>query len=347
MESRRLGVLVALALTVSVVAVGAGYISGGGSGEAPEGEPPDDIYTGPEDLNASNGNASSLGWLCGAGATDAYGNYSPDSYADYDYELANSSDGPTDERYVNVYEPGEPPEWIPESEFSMENHRAGTYEVTRYPNAEPTQEDLDAAWRLYNRSFEAAKENGWFEFEEAKEDGYSKEGAHRHWSNVENISMHAEEDIIPGIPENLVYYQDPDGEGKILAGFMYHKPIGSDVEGEQVGGSLTVWHYHPQRTARYPEYMRRWVSSNDDLTGEEVFNYLGADFESIEEYEKERDRTSEMMHVWFVRHPEGPFATSMSVPQSSLKEPEKMNQKRFNRYAAQAGESDKQTVLEE
>jgi hypothetical protein len=130
--------------------------------------------------------------LCGGGSTDVYENYSPRSYEDYDYELAKGSDGPTEERYVNVYEPGEPPEWIPESEFSMQNHSAGTYEVTRYPNAEPTQEDLEAAWRLYNRSFEAAKENGWFEFDEAVEDGYRMEGANRHWTNIKNRSIYRE-----------------------------------------------------------------------------------------------------------------------------------------------------------
>jgi hypothetical protein len=336
MESRRLGVLVALALTVSVVAVGAGYISGGGSGEAPEGEPPDDIYTGPEDLNASNGNASSLGWLCGAGATDAYGNYSPDSYADYDYELANSSDGPTDEWYVNVYEPGEPPEWIPESEFSMENHSAGTYEVTRYPNAEPTEEDLDAAWRLYNRSFEAAKENGWFEFEEAKEDGYSIEGANRHWGQAENLSVHTEQNLLnPDAPETLVYYQDPENsDKKMLTGYMYHMPLGSDMEGEQVAGPLTVWHYHPLRTATYPDYIKEGLSETDEIDGsEDLFDMIdSAEFEDVDEFAKERNRTAEMLHVWFVKHPDGPFATSMSVPETVLKNPEKMDRGEFEEY---------------
>jgi hypothetical protein len=327
--------LIAVLAVSAIVAGSAGYLylSGGEAGDVPESEIPEDVYTGPEDLNTSDGNVSSLGWLCGGGSTDAYGNYSPRSYEDYEYELANSSDGPTEERYVNVYEPGEPPKWIPESEFSMENHSAGTYEVTRYPNAEPTEEQIDAAWRLYNRSFEAAKENGWFEFDEAVEDGYRMEGANRHWVNVDNLTIHTEENQLnPQYPETLVYYQDPnDEDNRILAGYMYHQPLGTNIEGEQIAGPVSVWHYHPLRTANYPAYIKEFADMRG-MEEEEFLEKIGAGFESAEEFAEERDRTAEMMHVWFVEHPESPFATSMSVPSQVLKEPEKMSEEEFKEY---------------
>jgi hypothetical protein len=65
---------------------------------------------------------------------------------------------------------------------------------------------------------------------------------------------------------------------------------------------------------------------------EEVLERMGTEFESAEEFAEERDRTAEMMHVWFVEHPEGPFATSMSVPSQVLKEPEKMSEEEFKEY---------------
>jgi hypothetical protein len=240
---------------------------------------------------------------------------------------------PTEQRYVSVYKQGEPPEWIPESKFSMENHRAGTYEVTRYPNAEPTEEQLNAAWKLYNKSFEAAKENGWFEFEEAVEDGYRKEGAPRHWTNVNNLSIHTEENNLnPSAPETLVYYQNPQNvDNRILAGYMYHKPIGSTEEGEQIAGPMTVWHYHPQRTANYADHLRKLIDEIDSVnSSEELFNSIGSEFDNVSEYAEKRDRTAEMIHVWFVEHPEGPFGTSMSVPASSLRDnPEKISKDEF------------------
>jgi hypothetical protein len=117
---------------------------------------------------------------------------------------------------------------------------------------------------------------------------------------------------------------------------MYHKEIGSDEEGEQVAGPLTVWHYHPMRTANYPEYINQVVSRRSDIeTTGEVFDRIGSNFESVSEFSRKKDRTAEMMHVWFIEHPEGPFATTMSVPAENLQEPEKMTREQFEKYAMQ------------
>lgn len=355
MESRRLGMLVALALTVSVVAVGAGYISGGGSGEAPEGEPPDDIYTGPEDLNASNGNASSLGWLCGAGATDAYGNYSPDSYADYDYELANESNKNEDGRHINPHMQGQSPKWIREDEFNMSayvNKGVYTYEVTKYPNKEPTREDLEEAWTLYNKTYESAHENGWFDIDNATEDGYVRTG--NHYYNYEYYFTEGQ--LNPNKPPSLVYYQDPSNEtNMILAGVMYED---LRKEGKQIAGPLTVWHYHPHDSLKTKQEDIEYLLNTDFRNMEEVqtyfvevmgepiglehkeFDFLQDMFDDPEEVKEifrgengiNANRSSEMIHVWFVDHPEGPFGTGMSVPEESLTEPKKMSEERFKQY---------------
>ena len=314
--------LIAVLAVSAIVAGSAGYLylSGGeASGDVPESEIPEDVYTGPEDLNASDGNVSSLDCFCGGGNADAYGNYSPRSYEDYDYELANSSDGPTEERYVNVYEPGEPPKWIPESEFSMKNHSAGTYEVTRYPNAEPTQQDLEAAWRLYNRSFEAAEENGWFEFRQSTEDNYRQLTAGNiHYINSKFYTDTKE--LAPNSPESLVYYKDPNNESnKILAGYMYlTESVNS--EGVQFGGPLTVWHYHPAQ--KDDKKSLRSILRSDHIKKSSDFTNGSM----------KGDRSREMIHVWFIKNPWGPFATNMGIPKESIKTPKKMGKKEFKNY---------------
>jgi hypothetical protein len=267
--------------------------------------------------------------LCGGGSTDVYENYSPRSYEDYEYELANNSREPAEERYVNVYEPGEPRNWVPEDSISTEeliNTSTGTYEVTRYPGLEPTEEDVEEAWELYNESFEAAKQNKWFNFSEADEDGYSIEGGSNHWVNTQNISIYTDGTLNPQNPENLVYYQDPNNsDNKILAGYMYRMPVGSYEPGEQIAGPLMVWHYHPMVTGRVPSHINEYVlESNRFDTIEEAYDSLG-----LKNNYSERKRTGEMVHVWFVRHPEGPFGTSMSVPKEYLEKPEKMSKDRF------------------
>ena len=243
-------------------------------------------------------------------------------------------------RYVNAYEYMSPPVWIPEDEFSMESYEAGSYEVTRYPDTEPSQEHLDAAWRLYKQSFNAAEENGWFEFENAVEDGYSVEASPNHYGNVENISIYTgENNLNPQAPELLMYYQDPNNpDNKILTGYMYRKPLGSNERGEQIGGPLTVWHYHPTsgetRSMTTQYNIKNGISLREDIdNASELFEVLDLQYDNMSEFVRKRNRTAEMIHVWFVKHPEGPFGTSMSVPSENLREPVKMSESEFKDYA--------------
>ena len=118
---------------------------------------------------------------------------------------------------------------------------------------------------------------------------------------------------------------------------MYLQPLGSNTEGEQIGGPLTVWHYHPVRTEgrthNVPFYIRELVNRSKSINStDEFFRITGVEFKNIEDYIENRRRTSEMIHVWFVEHPEGPFGTSMSVPVENLEKPEKMSKEEFKKH---------------
>ncbi|MFI6902570.1 hypothetical protein ACIBKY_15035 [Nonomuraea sp. NPDC050394] len=91
----------------------------------------------------------------------------------------------------------------------------------------------------------------------------------------------------PTRPEALVYYRKPGG-GSILLGAMYIMPPGA--QGPRIGGSLTHWHAH------------------DDLCGlpgggVAVLNPDG----TCPKGTTKLPATPEMLHVWVVDYPEGPF----------------------------------------
>jgi hypothetical protein len=127
----------------------------------------------------------------------------------------------------------------------------------------------------------------------------------------------------PSKPESLVYYKNPNNESeKLLAGFMFLVDS-LEAEGEQVAGPLTVWHYHS--------------TPSTGQGGTVCFNSTisrGRGFESIDcsDNDLRKYRGPEMLHIWFIKHPEGPFATRMGIPSEYLKSPEKMSKKEFKRY---------------
>lgn len=224
---------------------------------------------------------------------------------------------PTKRRYVYERHEG----WVPESRVNISPEGQGTYEVTRYPNAEPTEENFNAAWRLYNESFEAAKSKGWFDFEEGYEVGYNVSiGPEIHYYNVKYLLNG--EDLNPHKPESIIYYEDPhDEDNKILAGYMY---LTLSEEGKQIGGPLTAWHYHPL-TSSVKKLQEKIVAEASFKSKEELIKKTN---ESLRKLSKE-GRGSEMIHVWFVNHPQGPFGSSMGVPEESLNSPQKTPKKEF------------------
>lgn len=175
------------------------------------------------------------------------------------------------------------------------------YEVTKYPYQFPTAVQHEAAEELYYRSLEAVEQNGWFEFQNALDEGFEQnkhDATHFHHLGNSTDS----EVLVPGEPEYLIYY----GEGKDqrLTGFMY---LNSSLygTGPQVGGNLTKWHYH-----RY--------SSDICFRNRLIIQHEADDCPDG----KWQRRAPEMLHIWFIEHPQGSHATRMQffedrVPKST------------------------------
>lgn len=223
--------------------------------------------------------------------------------------VGNQNDeSPTGTRYVTAIESGERSHWQPEENVSLETD-VPTYEVTRYPCTDPTPEQIDAAWELYNRTYEAAADTGLFDYENASEEGYR---VHDYLHYFHEDHYLDEDNLNPHRPESLVYFTDfeedienvKDADDKTLAGVMYLAD-GIRSEGPEVGGPLTKWHYHPQATK---ECFRSRLNEGIDFEG----------FECEDGAEKAY-RSPEMIHVWFVEAPEGPFSTEMPTTERATR----------------------------
>lgn len=204
---------------------------------------------------------------------------------------------------------GEWRSWLPEEQFSPQPQEAPhmvIYEVTQDPYGRPSAAQEEAARRLIDGSLEAAQRRGWFRFEQAIEDGYEP--------MVDDRTHYVSRDFVldgrildPERPEFLMYYDAP--EGRKLVGFMY---LMSDLEehGPQIGGPSTIWHYHIWSAPRCLVGGLLIVGPADER---------GACAEGVVSH-----RSPEMIHVWFLDHPDGPFATNMVVPSGVLHGSEEM-----------------------
>jgi hypothetical protein len=200
--------------------------------------------------------------------------------------------------FVSRFAPGTPRSWVPEAGADLRPHPTDMlmWEVTRTPTVtEPTAEELTRADDLVARSRESAERHGWLSFEHAVRDGYELIFAdHQHYVNREYL---LDDHVLdPDRPEFVMYYETP--RGPKLAGFMYmvDQPA---ARGPQIGGPLTVWHYHvwPQPVCLFEQ---RYPIGLPDASGKCATGATG-------------EKSPEMMHVWFVEHPEGPFSTAMNL----------------------------------
>lgn len=174
-------------------------------------------------------------------------------------------------------------------------------EVTRYPGLEPTPEQKRAAADMVKRCSEAAERHGWYDFAKATADGFRlKVSDDTHYNNIDNLFD--DRVLDPDHPEYLMYYDAPAGGGKVLAGFMF-VPRNNQEEGPQFGGPLTRWHYH---TWGSPICLVKGILD----TGPPVDGKCAAGAPSY--------RSPEMIHVWLLDHPQGPFATGMYLSDALL-----------------------------
>ncbi len=105
----------------------------------------------------------------------------------------------------------------------------------------------------------------------------------------------------PAHVQSLIYYNSP--HGPILIGAMYIMPrLG--MPGPEVGGSLTVWHHHDnlcfdRTTGTIVAFAHDASSDSNDKSGTCP---RGSSNHS----------TPEMLHVWLIDNPEGPFGSNMA-----------------------------------
>jgi len=188
------------------------------------------------------------------------------------------------------------PQWDRET-TDYDSLKMGMYELTQYPNRQPTPAQTYAANKLVSDSFDAVLRNGWLSKEKGLRDGFEKMfGDPVHFVNVEYVFDG--ETLNPEKPEVLMYYKTKEGD--FLMGVMF---LAIGERGPQVGGPLSKWHYHIDRRMCYD----RGVLPIGRV-GEE-----GACETGIQNI-----RSPEMLHVWFFDHPAGKFATSMGLPEHLL-----------------------------
>jgi hypothetical protein len=188
-------------------------------------------------------------------------------------------------------------QWVPET-TNYDDLELGMYELTQYPNREATQEQKDAAEKLVADSFDAVVRNGWLSKEKGLAAGYEKMyGDPVHFVNKEYVFDG--ETLNPEKPEVLMYYKTEEGD--FLMGVMF---LAIGQRGPQVGGPLTKWHYHIDRTMCYEQGVLPIGTRDEEGSCEKGFHNI---------------RSPEMLHVWFFDHPEGKFATKMGLSDGLLR----------------------------
>ena len=184
------------------------------------------------------------------------------------------------------------PETTDYSDFKL-----GMYELTQYPNQEPTQAHKDAANKLVKDSFDTVMRNGWLSKEKGLSDGYEKMyGDPVHFVNIDYV--YDGETLNPEKPEVLMYYKTKEGD--FLMGIMF---LAIGQRGPQVAGPLSKWHYQIDRRMCY----ERGVLP---IGGVDENGACAAGFTNV--------RSPEMLHVWFFDHPMGEFATTMGLSEEVL-----------------------------
>jgi len=164
----------------------------------------------------------------------------------------------------------------------------------------PTAAQRQWADDFVGRCWESARRHGWFNFETAKADGFELQ-----WSDTEHYVKREfvfdDKILDPDRPEFLMFRKSPSGD--LLLGFMFFTRS-LEEHGPQPGGSLAPWHYHPWNGRGYCAEGGILPVSRPDERGRCAQGM-------------QVSRSAEMLHVWFVDHPLGPYADAMLFPDGS------------------------------
>lgn len=185
------------------------------------------------------------------------------------------------------------------------------------PGTEPSAQQRRAAEDLVRRAEQTARARGWYDFQKGLEDGFKLLFAdRRHYANEAFIM---DDHILdPERPEFLMYYGTP--QGKQLAGLMFYTRSPREI-GPQPGGPLTLWHYHV------------WSHKSCLLRGLLITGL--PDEHGACERGIPTHRSPEMIHIWLVDHPLGPFSTSMYLEPLLMQD---LLERREARWKAEAAE---------
>jgi uncharacterized membrane protein len=164
----------------------------------------------------------------------------------------------------------------------------------------PTTEQRQWAQAFVERCWESARRHGWLKFEDAQADGFELQ-----WSDTEHYLKREfvfdDKILDPDRPEFLMYRDTP--QGKLLMGFMFFTRS-LEERGPQPAGSLAAWHFHPWNGRGYCAERGILPFSRPDGRGG------CAQGQRV-------NRSAEMLHVWFIDHPLGPFADAMLFPDNA------------------------------
>ena len=233
------------------------------------------------------------------------GAQAPASAQWYIAEVKDHDHGPAQSAEHAEHVQAVPRKWEPMREINPRTMHSGqeTYEVTRFPNAvQPTPVQRRGADDLVEKVRASAERHGWFNYEYAAKDGFNLLPA----DNIHYVNRAFALDDVqldPDRPEFLLFLDTP--AGKRLAAFMF-LARGPGDHGVQVGGPLTLWHYHA------------WIDPVCLLERRVVIGF--SDRSGLCANGVPMTRSPEMMHVWLVKNPDGPFATSMSLTDDMRKE---------------------------
>ncbi|MFI6322707.1 hypothetical protein ACIBG8_34565 [Nonomuraea sp. NPDC050556] len=170
----------------------------------------------------------------------------------------------------------------PQSQAAPQGHQHGAD-----PQAPPPTKGERAAADVLVAATKREVPKRWPTIDKAMKAGYEvaiDTGGVVHMTNMPWIIDDGELD--PTRPESLVFYRKPQG-GDILLGAMFIMPPGRP--GPAVGGSLTHWHAH-----------------NDLCGATKGVVQIKADG-TCPSGSTKMPMTPEMLHVWVVDYPDGPF----------------------------------------
>src|SRR5207244_1292622 len=165
-----------------------------------------------------------------------------------------------------------------------------------------TAAQLKAAVRLYEQTKAAAEK--YRDLRAAIAAGYQPmEPPDLEIAHYVNRAYFTDGDILkPEHIQSLIYYNSP--KGPVLIGAMFIMPrLG--MPGPEIGGVLTSWHHHDDLC------FDRKTNMVVAFVGDSVFDNPGKSSRSCP-LGSSRQETPEMLHVWLIDNPAGPFDSDMA-----------------------------------